>query len=55
MPLEIRELVIKVTIESNTTQRTQMPDENYLQALKASIVKECMENILQRIDNTDER
>jgi hypothetical protein len=55
MPLEIRELVIKVTIESNTAQASQMPDENYLQALKASIVKECMEKIRSRIDNTDAR
>jgi hypothetical protein len=53
MPLEIRELVIKVTIESNTSaEASEMPD---LQALKASIVKECMENIRNRMENTDAR
>jgi hypothetical protein len=52
MPLEIRELVIKVTIEANNEPTSQDFD---IQALKASIVKECMENILERMDNADAR
>lgn len=53
MPIEIRELVIKVAIE----ERQQKPaiGQEDLQELKNRIVKECTEKILAKLHNLSER
>lgn len=56
MPLEIRELVIKVTISSdakNTT--TALPDEKALRRLREGIVRECVEKVLNSMKTEAER
>lgn len=45
MALEIRELVIKVTITSGHTPQQQLPDAKFMQQLKDKIIKECMQQL----------
>ncbi|WPQ60893.1 DUF5908 family protein [Chitinophaga sancti] len=45
MALEIRELVIKVTITSGQTPRQEAPDAALIRQLKDKIVKECMQQL----------
>ncbi len=53
MPIEIRELVIKVSVDEN--QKKTGTDPKELADLKNKIVKECMEKIMLRIDNLSDR
>lgn len=56
MALEIRELVIKVTVSTDTGKSsTAMPDERTLRQWKESIIKECMDNILKRMKTDADR
>jgi hypothetical protein len=53
MPLEIRELVIRVTIEE---ERLPPPaDEKTLQTLKRAIIKECVEEVLTKLETRADR
>lgn len=45
MALEIRELVIKVTITPGNTSRQDAPDAAAIRQLKDKIVKECMQQL----------
>jgi hypothetical protein len=50
MALEIRELVIKVTVSTDAGKSTAaLPDEKALRQWKESIIRECMDNILNRM------
>lgn len=56
MPLEIRELVIRVNIEENAAP----PANNHtgakeLQALKEKIVRECMDKLMNNLENLSVR
>jgi len=53
MPIEIRELLIKVTVEENI--RPVGTDPVALQDLKNRIVKECLDKILLKLHNSPER
>ncbi len=55
MPIEIRELVIKVSVDQNNKSANSGIDPRELAALKSKIVKECMETIRLRMKNTSER
>jgi len=55
MPIEIRELVIKVSVDQNNKNSVSGIDSKELTALKNKIVKECMENIRLRMKNISER
>ncbi|MBW8686809.1 DUF5908 family protein [Chitinophaga rhizophila] len=56
MPLEIRELVIKVTISSDAAKGANtLPDEKTLRHWKDGIIRECVESILNRMKNEAER
>lgn len=56
MALEIRELVIKVTVSTDAGKSTTaMPDERTLRQWKESIIKECMDNILKRMKTDADR
>ena len=53
MPLEIRELVIKVTIEEHPV--IHETDEKRLNDLKNSIIKECIEEVFMKLENMSDR
>lgn len=53
MPIEIRELVIRVAIDEKN--KKSGVDAKELADLKNKIVKECMEKILLKIDNRSDR
>ncbi len=57
MPLEIRELVIKVSVNENNGSSQQVNDilKDKLQDMKNKIVKECIEKIMARIEKISER
>ncbi|SJZ92558.1 DUF5908 family protein [Sediminibacterium ginsengisoli] len=55
MPLEIRELVVRVTVKESQTQQAEAELNKKLQELKAKVVKECMEKILDRMDSLNAR
>ncbi|MBS1530503.1 MAG: hypothetical protein JSU01_09360 [Bacteroidetes bacterium] len=54
MPIEIRELKIKVTVDENNRRRNNNEARD-LDAMKNRIVKECMDKILARLNNLSER
>jgi len=50
MALEIRELIIKVTVATDAAKPGEsFPDDNALRHWKEGVVKECIEKILNRI------
>lgn len=53
MPVEIRELIIKVTVEEN--ERKSVPDEREMEKLKNKIVKECLEKVTAQLENSPQR
>ncbi|GGH69130.1 hypothetical protein HNQ91_002748 [Filimonas zeae] len=54
MPLEIRELVIKVTVEEKSG-KPEADVEHTLQTLKAQVVNECLEKIVRKLENASQR
>jgi hypothetical protein len=52
MPVEIRELVIKVTVSEQQTERVEARE---LQELKNKLVKECIEGVLAKLETLPER
>lgn len=54
MPLEIRELIIKVHVEKSASEPRELPKEE-LNDMKQEIIRECTEVILSRIHNLTER
>lgn len=50
MPLEIRELVIKVEI-NETTQKRGGDDKLKYEELKKEIIKECIKKIESKVEN----
>lgn len=53
MPLEVRELVIKVTIEQDTPPPPS--DEKALLAIRRAIIRECVEEVLIKLDKLAQR
>lgn len=53
MPIEIRELVIRVAIEDRQKQRTI--DHREIEELKNRLIKECTEKILAKMSALAER
>ena len=54
MPIEIRELKIKMTVDSGTSN-AQPVDQNALKKLKAQIIEECIEVVSEMIQAQKER
>ena len=52
MPLEIRELIIKVSVEDNDKK---FINDKSLQELKKSLIKECTEKILLKLKEGADR
>jgi len=55
MPLEIRELVIRVTVNESPGQAAESIPEEKMTELQDQVIKECMEKILQKIERLNER
>lgn len=53
MPIEIRELVVKITVDVAET-KTGLTKEELLE-LKKSIVKECVDKVFIKIENQIQR
>jgi hypothetical protein len=49
MPLEIRELKIKVTVEESAKKRNVLRDRD-IQVLKTEIIRECTEKVMKKIN-----
>jgi hypothetical protein len=54
MPVEIRELVIKVNIVENSNNTTGLGAKELLD-LKKQIVKECTEKVISKLEKRRER
>jgi hypothetical protein len=52
MPLEIRELVIKVTVEESDKK---IDDDKILQDYKKEIIRDCTEQIMDKLRSRTER
>jgi hypothetical protein len=55
MPLEIRELVIRVNIEEQALRPVNTVSAKDLQALKDKIIRECMDKLLNNLENLSVR
>lgn len=55
MPIEIRELVIKVAVDENNKKPDGIMDARELARLKEKIVKECMDDIMLKMGNLSDR
>ena len=56
MPIEIRELVIKATVNNNlgNTSKASL-DKRDLARLKKEVVKECVETVMEKIEKKNNR
>jgi len=54
MPIEIRELKIRVTVDENS-QKKNVTDIKDMEALKNKIVKECVDKVMSKLNNLTER
>lgn len=55
MPIEIRELVIKVTVDEKSKKSDKSLDPRELARLKDKIVKECMDSIMRKMGSLSDR
>ena len=56
MPLEIRELIIRVTVnEKQTGKLDESQLDEKIQELKTKVVKECVDKIVLRMESLNER
>lgn len=57
MPIEIKELHIKVKIEEekNTFQNDKVVNQIQLNSLKSDLVKECIQKVLEKLKEREER
>ena len=53
MPAEIRELVVRVVLDENRQNKSL--DKMEVQKLKDSIVKECTEMVISRLETISQR
>ncbi len=53
MPIEIRELVVRVILEEHNSKASI--DTNDLKKIKEALVRECTEKVLRKLDNLSER
>lgn len=54
MPIEIRELKIRVTIDENARRKNAW-DHVDVEALKNKIVRECVEKVVKKVKNLADR
>lgn len=54
MPIEIRELVIKVNVGGEKPQTTALPAED-LRRIKREVIDECVRKVMQELNKRKER
>lgn len=54
MPLEIRELVIKVTIDENL-KKQDTDNPNKLESLKQDVINQCYEKLINKLESYFDR
>ncbi len=54
MPIEIKELYIKAVV-SNTTKKETKPAEIDLSKIRKELVKDCVQEVLQKLKEKNER
>jgi len=54
MPIEIRELKIKVTVDENSPKKN-VAEIKDIDALKTKIVKECVDKVMMKLNSLTER
>jgi hypothetical protein len=55
MPIEIRELLIKVAVDENNRRTDRGIDQKELARLKEKIVKECVNTVMQKMSKLSDR
>ena len=57
MPLEIRELLIRVSVREKSITADPASDnlKERLQEMKNRIIKECIDKVMERIEKTQDR
>ena len=55
MPIEIRELIIKTTIDDGTRKNSTSESPINVSALKERIIEECLERINEMLERKEER
>ena len=53
MPIEIRELKIRVSVDENVKKKNHM-DTKEIDALKNKIVKECVDSVMAKLNHLKE-
>ena len=53
MPIEIRELIIRMTIEEKPATNPDVVKE--IRDIRAEVVRECIEKIMSKLENSQER
>lgn len=54
MPIEIRELLVKITVEETANKKAGF-DEKELQELKNKIIKECVDKVIKKLEHQSQR
>ncbi len=55
MPIEIKELHIKAVVSDTSKQRNAKPVEVDISKIKKELVKECVQEVLQKLKEKNER
>jgi hypothetical protein len=55
MPLEIRELIIRVTVNEKKTAHPETAIDEKIEEMKKKVIKECMEKISLKLEGMNER
>jgi len=55
MPIEIKELHIKAVINDTSRQQNATPVEVDISKIKKELVKECVQEVLQKLKEKNER
>lgn len=55
MPLEIKELTVKVTIHENNQRRQQSDEVVFSEKKQQEIIKICVEKVLEKLENKNRR
>lgn len=55
MPIEIKELHIKATVESGNSGNSNSRNDRDLKKMKAEIIKECVEEVFEILKQKEEK
>jgi hypothetical protein len=55
MPIEIKELYIKAVVSDTTRQKNSEPVEMDISKIKKDLIKECVQAVLQKLKEKNER